>query len=296
MLRTSCELCPASCVAGVSPVALRDADQLRRFYANLVTAGSGTERSQLRSAFNAVPREQFLGPGPWRVFASTGYINTPSNDLAFVYQDVVIALLPSKSLNNGLPSLHARCLCALAPREGENALHIGAGTGYYSAILAELVGATGRVEVIEIDKDLARAARQNLRPRVNVFVCCRSGAKRPIPSSDIIYVNAGSTAPLRVRLDALRPGGRLVFPLTPGSGRGAMLRVIRKPGGLAADFICDAYFIPCVGAQAALEKRRLTRAYAEGGFRNVRQLCLDCAPDDRCCIKGNGWWLSTRPV
>src|SRR5262249_23538616 len=206
----------------------------------------------------------------------TGYVDTPSDDLVFVYQDIVIAISPSKSLNNGLPSLHARCLNALAPREGEHALHIGAGTGYYSAILAELVGTTGSVQAIEIDKDLARAAELNLKGRGNVFVSCRSGAKSPLPSSDIIYVNAGSTAPLRVWLDALRPDGRLAFPLTPGSGRGAMLRVIRKPGGLAADFICDAYFIPCVGAQAALEKRRLTRAYAEGGFRNVRQLCLDC--------------------
>jgi len=237
-----------------------------------------------------------LGPGPWKVFAGSGYVDTPSNDLAFVYQDIVIAISPSKSLNNGLPSLHAQCLAALAPREGENALHIGAGTGYYSAMLAELVGATGSVQAIEIDKDLARTAKQNLKARTNVFVCCRSGAESPLPLSDIIYVNAGSTAPLRVWLDVLRPGGRLVFPLTPGSGRGAMLRVTRKPGGLAADFVCDAYFIPCVGAQVAIEKRRLMRAYAKGGMRDVRQLCLDCPPDDTCWIKGNGWWLSTRQV
>jgi protein-L-isoaspartate(D-aspartate) O-methyltransferase len=277
-------------------VASRGADQLRKFYAELVTAGSGAARSRLRSAFELVPRERFLGPGPWKVFAGNGYVETPSNDLAFVYQDIVIAISPLKRLNNGLPSLHARCLAALAPRNGENALHIGAGTGYYSAILAELVGARGSVHAMEIDEDLARAAKQNLKARTNVFVCRRSGAKSPLPLSDIIYVNAGSTAPLRVWLDALRPRGRLVFPLTPGSGRGAMLRVTRRPGGLAADFVCDAFFIPCVGAQVAIEKRRLTRAYAEGGMRDVRQLCLDCPPDDTCWMRGSGWWLSTRQV
>jgi hypothetical protein len=75
-----------------------------------------------------------------------------------------------------------------------------------------------------------------------------------------------------------------------------MLRVTRKPGCLAANFVCDAYFIPCVGAQAATEKRRLTRAYTEGGLRDVRQLRLDCPPDDTCWMKGKRWWLSTREI
>lgn len=272
----------------------RGAHRLRSFYANPITAGAGAARSRLRSAFERVPRERFLGPGPWQVVAGNGYVETPSNDLAFVYQDVVIAISPSKHLNNGLPSLHARCLSAIAPREGENALHIGGGTGYYSAILAELVGETGRVQVMEIDKKLATAAQHNLRARANVSVCARSGAKPPLPSSDIIYVSAGSTAPLRVWLDALRPGGRLVLPLTPGSGRGAMLRITKKQTGLAADFLCDAYFIACAGAQAAEEKKGLARAFAHDGSDNVRQLHLDCRPDDTCWVQGKGWWLSTR--
>jgi protein-L-isoaspartate(D-aspartate) O-methyltransferase len=149
---------------------------------------------------------------------------------------------------------------------------------------------------MEIDNDLARTAKLNLRERSNVSVISRSGAKPPLPTSDIIYVNAGSTAPLRVWLDALKPGGRLVFPLTPGSGRGAMLRVTKTQGGLAAAFVCEAYFVPCVGAQVALEERRLTRAFSQGSWRNVRRLYLDRSPDDTCWVKGSGWWLSTRPL
>jgi protein-L-isoaspartate O-methyltransferase len=102
---------------------------------------------------------------------------------------------------------------------------------------------------MEIDKDLARAARQNLRSHVNVIVNCRSGAKPPLPSSDIIYVNAGSTAPLRVWLDALRPEGRLVFPLTPGSGRGAMLRVT----GFQAAWLQISYAMP-ISSRASVRK------------------------------------------
>ena len=38
---------------------------------------------------------------------------------------------------------------------------------------------------------------------------------RALPPCDVIYVSAAATAPLDNWLDALRPGGRLLFPLTP---------------------------------------------------------------------------------
>ena len=40
-------------------------------------------------------------------------------------------------------SLHAALIAAAAPQPGEHVLHIGVGVGYYTTILAELVGATG---------------------------------------------------------------------------------------------------------------------------------------------------------
>jgi protein-L-isoaspartate O-methyltransferase len=38
--------------------------------------------------------------------------------------------------------------------------HVGAGLGYYSAILAEVVGSTGEVTAIEIDPGLAERASE----------------------------------------------------------------------------------------------------------------------------------------
>jgi hypothetical protein len=58
----------------------------------------------------ATPREHYLGPGPWKVFTLRGYIQTPSDDAAFVYQDVVVALDEERRINNGQPTLHALCL------------------------------------------------------------------------------------------------------------------------------------------------------------------------------------------
>jgi len=42
---------------------------------------------------------------------------------------------------------------------GEHVVHIGAGVGYYTAILAKLVGAEGRVTAIEFDAELAARAK-----------------------------------------------------------------------------------------------------------------------------------------
>jgi hypothetical protein len=94
------------------------------------------------------------------------------------------------------------------------AMQIGAGAGYYTAILAELVGPKGRVVAYEIEQDIAQRAAANLARYPQVEVRARSGVE-DLPSADAIYVNAAASHPLRAWLDALKPGGRLLFPLQP---------------------------------------------------------------------------------
>jgi protein-L-isoaspartate(D-aspartate) O-methyltransferase len=272
-----------------------DLGDFRKFYADLVTAGAGVRDARIRSAFEVVPREAFLGAGPWKVFASHRYVETPSSNPALLYQDIVVAILPHRHINNGQPSLHALCLGAISPQAGERVLHIGAGTGYYSAILAELVGPEGCVEAIEIEPQLAEAAALNLQPRRNIVVHCRSGTEPPLPLCDVIYVNAGASEPLGVWLDALKPGGRLIFPLTAGRHRGGMLLVSRGQDGYAASLVCPACFIPCVGGQPDTASRKLIEAFDRGGWRDVRWLYRgDRIPDETCWLAGDDWWLSAR--
>jgi hypothetical protein len=133
-------------------------------------AGTPAVEDRLVRAFEAVPREQFLEKGPWNVFTGAGYIKTPTDDPAFLYQDVVVALSGEGPLNNGQPSLHAMCLGNVNPTPGETVLHIGAGSGYYTAILAMLVGPTGTVVAYEIQKSLAEWAAGNLAAYSNVTV------------------------------------------------------------------------------------------------------------------------------
>jgi protein-L-isoaspartate(D-aspartate) O-methyltransferase len=119
-----------------------------------------------------------------------------------------------------------------------------------------------------------------------------------LPTCDVIYVNAGATDPMDVWLDALRPGGRVLFPLTPAQGAGGMLLLTRTAadGGFTARFVCQAMFIPCFGARDDEVAKRLTEAFQAGGLRNVQSLRRHTPPDSTCWCSGRGWWLSTAPL
>src|ERR1700680_5126867 len=104
-------------------------------------------------AFATVPREHFFGPGPWRVLspmAIAEYWTTEDADPRHLYHDVLIAIDEERRLNNGQPSLWAHLYDQLHLTRGDHVMHVGAGVGYYSAILAEIVGSTGHVTAIEI--------------------------------------------------------------------------------------------------------------------------------------------------
>jgi protein-L-isoaspartate(D-aspartate) O-methyltransferase len=271
-------------------------DAARTYYAALVAGKGGDGDPRIADAFRTTPRERFVGAGPWTVFTfDRGYIETPSDDPAWLYQDVLVALSPGQGINNGAPSLHARCLGALLPKEGETVLHIGTGTGYYTTILANLVGPSGTVIGYEIDPVLMGKATANLAALSNVEVRGVSGTSGSLPACDAIYVNAGATHPVDCWLDALRPGGRLLFPMTPDPGMGGMLLVTRLEGsGFAARFVCHAGFIPCQGARDPDMNRLLGETFRRQCLWTVRSLHRGTTPDASCWLAGNGWWLSTE--
>jgi protein-L-isoaspartate(D-aspartate) O-methyltransferase len=266
----------------------------RRFFGDLVAASVNASDPRIADVFASVPREQFLGPGPWLTYVGDSPLMTPSADPVLLYQDRVFALLPEKHLNNGEPSLHARCLNAVQPKPGESVLQVGAGGGYYTAILAELVGPQGRVEAREIEPAMIAAATRNLAGYANVAVVPRSGIEAPLPRSDLIYAFTGATRVMRSWLDALSDAGRLIFPLTPEWDRGGMLMVSRCGSGFAARIVCEVWCIPCIGGQDPAEADALRAAFGRGGEGDVRSLRLAPEqPDDTCWLAGDGWWLST---
>jgi protein-L-isoaspartate(D-aspartate) O-methyltransferase len=267
-------------------------EQFRTFFARLICRPGD---SRLEEAFRTVKREPFAGPGPWLLtLGGQPYATTPNDDPAFLYQNLLLALDPSRGLNIGMPSAHAYWLGACAIKEGETVLQVGAGSGYYTAILAHLVGPNGRVYAYEIDNGLAARAKKNLKDLPHVDVQAKSGVGAELPKADLIYVCAGAAAPARAWLDALRPGGRLLFPLAPEWVLGGMLLVVRPERGSVwpAKFAGRAQFIGCVGLQDEESSPRLKEAFAKD-WESVRSLHLDDAPDETCWFAGGSWWLST---
>ena len=136
--------------------------QARRAYAEQLARLTEIADRRIVEAFATVPREKFLAAGPWLLLGESGYEPTSDSDPVRLYQDVVVAIDPIKGINNGEPSLHMRLLAALAVQPGDRVLHIGTGTGYYTAILAELAGPKGRVTAVEFQPELAERLQQNL--------------------------------------------------------------------------------------------------------------------------------------
>ncbi len=275
-----------------------DAAAHRRYYADLVVPTKAAQRERLVAAYAAVPREHYVGHGPWRVYAGDGrYVTTPSDDLAFLYQDQVVALDEERGINNGSPSSHAMWLATLAPRDGESVVHVGAGTGYYTAILAELVGPRGTVLGFEVAADLAGRAVANLLRRANVRIAPESAFAAVVPSCDVLYVNAAVTDLPERWLDALSPGARLLAPLTPRDAFGGMLLVTRRASadGYDARFVSGAMFVASVGGVQDDASARLAAAFKAGGHGAVRSLRRGTAQDATCWYAAPRWWLSTQP-
>ena len=188
---------------------MRDLLAKRQAFAAEVARTAGVSDPRIEAAFAAVPREDFAGLPPWRINSGAfGSVSDPER----LYEDVLVGIDARRGINNGQPSLHAQAIDALGLKEGETVVQIGAGAGYYTAILATLVGSKGRVIAYEIEPDIAERAAANLARYPQVEVRARSGVD-DLPAADAIYVNAAATHPLRAWLDALKPGGRLVFPL-----------------------------------------------------------------------------------
>jgi protein-L-isoaspartate(D-aspartate) O-methyltransferase len=222
-----------------------------------------------------------------------------------LYRDVPIAIEIGRRLNNGQPSFVAALIDALDLHEGDRAVHVGCGTGYYTAMIAEVVGNGGRVTAVEIDGDLAARARHNLSCYPHVRVVCADGGVYDAGDADAIFLNAGATHPRGLWLERLDRGGRLVLPLVRwptdaaqagASGTGVVVKLARHEAGIAARVLMSCCFFPCIGAVDDDADRALGEALtglAEADA--VRCLRRDVhARQQHCWLHGRDYCLSVR--
>jgi protein-L-isoaspartate(D-aspartate) O-methyltransferase len=274
---------------------------IRRAYAKQIMASVRVESATIENAFATVKREDFLGPGPWQVFRYQGqYVPTPSDDPVYLYTNDLVAIDTGRQINNGQPSLHAYLLNAAAPRKGEHVVHVGTGSGYYTAIMAEMVGPSGRVTGVEYDPQLAQGAAANLAAYPHVSIIEGDGAAIFYDTADVIYINAGATAPAAAWLDRLADGGRLILPLTTQKGfgliepakmaqRGAVFRVERRGEDYMVRWLSPVAIFPCAGNRDEISETALAQALESGGAQKVTRLYREPVPEERCWLRGQGW-------
>lgn len=274
------------------------AEARRQFAEELhMIAHLGDER--VVDAFAAVPRERFVGPGPWRILhLADGYWTTPDADPRRLYHNVLVALDESSGLNTGEPSLWAYYFDRLGIKSGDRVLQIGTGTGYFTAILAELVGPSGRVLGLEVDVPLTAAAERNLEDWPHASVRLVEGIAPVEGRWDAVIAFAGATAPPTAWVDALDDGGRALIPLTGSERWGFMLRLDRQGAAIGARSAGRVGFFPCVGARDDAEAAALARALVDPtGQREIKSLRRDAHDaDESCWLHGEGWCLSKREL
>lgn len=267
-------------------------ETLRRDYAHRIAQLADIRDARIERAFAEIPRENFLPPPPWTIIRLGDASET--NRLADIYGNVLVAIDRQRGINNGEPALHAAWLEAVSPQPGETIVHVGAGTGYYTALLARLVEPGGRVEAFEYEADLAEQAARNLQSFSGIKVHSESAFGTPLPQADVIYVNAGVAAPDVEWLKALSTNGRLIFPWQPYRGWGPALLVRRRNRGFAVQVLMNVGFISCSGTT---EKGALRRG-PEEDLAAVRSLWLrqEHAPDESAVAVYEQVWFSSTAL
>jgi protein-L-isoaspartate(D-aspartate) O-methyltransferase len=181
---------------------------------------------------------------------------------------------------------------------GNRVFHLGCGLGYYTAIMAEVVGSNGRVTAIEIEAGLAARARGNLVDYPQVTVCEGDGALFDPGECDAIFINAGVTHPNRRWLRELAEGGRMVLPLTTEmaetSGRGVMVRIARELGGFSAQIVSYVLIYSCASMRDPLLEEPLAKALRTKSLLKLRSVRLEKHEEtDTCLLHANEICLSS---
>ena len=199
---------------------------------------------EVEAAFRAVPRHLFL----------------PGVAIEEVYRDQVI---PTKRMDgvfvssSSQPTIMAIMLEQLDLHAGQRVLEIGAGSGYNAALMAHLVGESGQVVTVDIDEDIVEGARKHLEAagfnRVQV-VCGDGGSGYAVAAPyDRIILTAKAWDIAPAWLEQLKPGGRLLLPLTIIREIPKLVAFERVQDSLVSISVDDCEFISLRGAFAGPE-------------------------------------------
>jgi len=186
---------------------------------------------KVKQAFLTIPREEFV----------------PDFLKKYSYVDTPLEIGNGQTIS--APHMVAMMCETLDINKGQKILEVGAGSGYHAAIVAQLVGETGRVYTIERFESLATKAIQNLNKIncTNVIVEVGDGsvglpAHQPY---DRIYVTCAAPSIPQPLIDQLQDPGKLLIPI--GSMYCELTLLEKEKGKQAVHHLGGCVFVPLVG-------------------------------------------------
>jgi protein-L-isoaspartate(D-aspartate) O-methyltransferase len=206
---------------------------LRHYMVDKQLRERGITDQQVLAAMDRVPRHEFV----------------PSDKRSQAYEDHPIVIGEHQTISQ--PFMVASMLQAAEIQPADVVLEVGTGSGYQTAVLAELAA-----EVFSVERfaSLAESAQRLLAHLnyANIVVTVGDGSlgfsSDPAPSFDAIVVAAGAPNIPPALTAQLREGGRLVVPI--GNLEEQTLHVVRKRNGMIVDqALYGCKFVPLIGAQ-----------------------------------------------
>lgn len=158
------------------------------------------------------------------------------------YEDVALPIGYSQTISQPyIVALMTQLLLEDGPKE--RVLEIGTGSGYQTAVLAQLVGSVFSVERIKILQEKARDRLRRLKLRNVSFRYSDGGLGWPekAPFDGILSAASPAQIPQEL-LDQLAIGGTLVSPV--GEDRQELVVVKRTESGFERQKIIDVRFVP----------------------------------------------------
>ena len=189
----------------------------------------GIDDTDVLSAVASVPRHRFV-PEPMRRRA---------------YDDTALPIGFGQTISQ--PSLQALYLQTLQLGPEDTVLEIGAGSGYQTALLAELAGNVYAVERIEELTQRAREVLDELGYR-NIALVTKDGTVgwSKYAPYDAILVGAAAPGVPDPLVEQLKPGGRLLIPVGDRNTQELTL-VTRTDEGITEKAVTGCVFVPLVG-------------------------------------------------
>lgn len=204
----------------------REDERLRMVATQLRPRGIVDER--VLAAMARVPRHLFV----------------PASAAPFAYADEPLPIGRGQTISQ--PYIVAYMTEALRIGAGGKVLEIGTGSGYQTAVLAEVAGEVWTVELVEelslrAEKQLEALGYSGIHFKVGDG---SAGWPEAAPFDGIIVTAAAPSIPEALE-DQLAPGGRMIVPV--GSGSQELVLVRREGDSFRRKSLIGVRFVPLVG-------------------------------------------------